>query len=58
MLLFLCGLLLTSLTAQIYDANQALINVWLSGAAYCDKNTYPFLFINSSSYLSFIVSSL
>lgn len=26
--------------SQIYDANQALINVWLSGAAYCDKNTY------------------
>jgi hypothetical protein len=46
MLLFLCGLLLTSLTAQIYDANQALINVWLSGAAYCDKNTYPFLIVS------------
>lgn len=25
---------------QMYDPNQALINVWLSGAAYCDKSTY------------------
>jgi hypothetical protein len=25
---------------SIYDPNQALINVWLSGAAYCDKNSY------------------
>ena len=35
-----CSLFLNCFCDNIYDTNQALINVWLSGAAYCDKNTY------------------
>ena len=38
--ILLLNFLLVNCFGQIYDPNQALINVWLSGAAYCDKNTY------------------
>lgn len=38
-LILLLNFLLFS-CCEIYDPNQALINVWLSGAAYCDKDTY------------------
>lgn len=34
----------------IYDSNQALINVWLSGAAYCDKDNYSKMIVSGPAF--------
>lgn len=33
-----------------YDSTQTLINVWLSGAAYCDKNDYSTMKLSGEAY--------
>ena len=36
--------------AKDYDPHQSLVNVWLSGAAYCDKKDYPKMVVAGPAY--------
>lgn len=45
-LILLFNFFLMNCNCDMYDTTQALVNVWLSGAAYCDKNNYSKMIVS------------